>query len=93
MELEERFQFRLLVRVVFACAKHEVEELRDGPGNGSCIEVRKSKMEDLRERDIPKMYIIPRTRGAHAAPIESPYLTLTACGMILVYFVSIEDTL
>ena len=31
----------------------------------------------------PKMYIIPKTKGAQVAPIASPYRTLTACGMIL----------
>lgn len=31
----------------------------------------------------PKRYIIPNTAGAHAAPIDKPYRTLTAWGIIL----------
>lgn len=36
-----------------------------------------------KERSVPNKYMRERTKGAQRAPIARPYLTLTACGMIL----------
>lgn len=78
MELEERLELCFLVRVVLARSEHEVEESSDGPSDRGCHVEYYYGRKESQGMDVQKMYIIPRTRGAHAAPIESPYLTLTA---------------
>ena len=84
MELEERLELRLLVRVCLVRAEDMVQKLGDGPGDwGWCGENLVRTCLKGKGSEVPNKYMRQRTKGAQRAPIARPYLTLIACGMIL----------
>ena len=86
VELEEALELGFLVCMRFALAKYIVEQFRYWPSNRRYKFVELSASQYMPRpimHGIPKMYIIASTTGAHAAPMDNPYRTLTACGIIL----------
>jgi hypothetical protein len=83
MELQKGFELGLLVGMTFILAQSIVEELRDGVCNRSYLTPGVIKSLESAKEYLPNKYIRVSTKGAHRAPIASPYLTLTACGIIL----------
>ena len=85
MELEERFQLRLLIKLMFIRSKNVVQEFGDWICNGRW-EKQLSWGKQLKRNTrchLPRTNIMIKTKGAHVAPTYSPYRTLIAWGITL----------
>ena len=73
VESEERLEFCFLVRVSLVVAEDVVEKLGNGPCNRCYYGERENGWSVKKAGDdLPNMYIMARTMGAHDAPIDRP---------------------